>query len=319
MSARRPFILRKERTFGQKIEGTFEFIRLTLKPLFKSLLFYTSPFVLVGMFLVSYLLNALISLGVNSNSGVLPDEEEVLMLGLSLFGFMFLMVFAGTMIMSVVYSVIRVYEEKGDGDFTHRDVWARLKKIYWPLLGTLFLYGIVFFVVYLIILIPLTLVLAVLSFLALPIVYMVVGFFMIIMFTAIGAQVFERKSMGKALSHAFKLLKRSWWPSIGLFIVLMLIYNAVTLIFSAPFYVNFFIQTLNTVEVDFMAEPSLLEQLLSHLLAAILLLGTFFSYSVPLVGMNLQYFHLSEVSDAKSLIQRIDQLGVKTEEEEEDY
>lgn len=319
MSARRPFILRKERNFGQKIEATFEFIRLTLKPLFKSLLFYTSPFVLIGMFLVSYLLNALISLGVNSNAGVLPDNEDFAMLAVSLFGFMFLMTFAGTMIMGVVYSVIKVFEEQGDGNFTHKEVWAKLKKIYWPLLGTLFLYGIVFFILYLIILIPVSLVLAIFSFLALPIVYTIIGFFMVVMFTAIGAQIFERKPIGKALSQAFRLLKNNWWASIGLFVVFMFIYNAVTLIFSAPFYVNFFVQTLNTVEVDFMAEPSLLQQLLSYLLAAVLLLGTFFSYSVPLVGMNLQYFHLSEVSDAKSLISRIDKLGTQEEEEEEDY
>lgn len=319
MNARRQFILRKERNFGQKVEGTFELIRLTIKPLFKSMLFYTSPFVLMGMFLVGYLFNALIFMGINSNSGVLPGEEDLLGLGLSMIGFMFLMVFAGTMVIAVVFSVIRVYEEKGSGDFTHKEVWAKVKKLYWPLLGTLFLYAIVFFVVYLIIMIPLTLLLAVFSFLALPIIYGVIGFFMIVMFTALGAQVYEGKSIGKALSHAFKLLKRSWWSSIGLFIVLMIIYNAVTLIFMLPFYISVFMQTMNQVETDFMAEPSMISQLIVYLGGAIFLLGSFFSYCVPLFGMVLQYFHLSEVSDAKSLISRIDQFGQKQEEEEEYY
>lgn len=319
MSYRQPFILRKERNFGQKIEASFEFIRITLKPLFSSMLFYTSPFVLIGMFLVANLLNKTFSLVINSTEGAMASESDYLMLGLSMIGFLFLMVFAGTMVMCVVYGTMWVYEQKGSNQFTHKDVWKRIAKIYWPVFGTVFVYGLIFFVAYIIIIVPLSLVLALLSFLVLPVVYIIIGFFMVVMLMAIGSQIFEKKSLGTGMSHAFKLLKQNWWSSLGIFIVLMLIYNVVTFIFSAPFYANFIIQSINTTQIDFMEEPALWQQLLSYLLGAILLLGTFFSYSLPLVGMNLQYFNLSEKRDAKSLIGRIDQLGTTTDEEEEHY
>lgn len=319
MSYKKEFILRKERNFGQKIEATFEFIRLTLKPLFKSMFFYTSPFVLVGMFLVANVLTGFMSLAVNTSQGALGTEDEYLSLGLSMIGFGFLMIFAGTMVMSVVYGTTRIYDQQGTNDFTHKDVWNKVKKVYWPIFGSVFLYTIIFFIAYLIIVIPLMLILAMLSFLALPVIYILMGFFLVIMLTALATQVHEGKSLGNAMSQAFRLLKRNWWSSLGILIVLMLIYNAVTMIFTLPFYANFFVQMMNTSGIDFMADTPMWQQLLSYLLGAIFLLGTFFSYCIPLVGMNINYFHMSEKTDAKSLISRIDEMGAAREEEEEHY
>ncbi len=319
MSYKKEFILRKERSFGQKIEATFEFIRLTIKPLFKSMFFYTSPFVLVGMFLISNVLSGLMAMSINAGQGALGTETDYLELGLSFIGFAFLMIFAGSMVMSVVYATTRVYDQLGNIDFTHKEVWAKVKKIYWPIFGSVFLYSIIFLVAYIIIVIPLAFLMAIFSFLILPIVYILIGFFLVIMLTALSTQIHEGKSLGNGMSQAFRLLKRNWWPALGLLIVLMLVYNAVTLIFTLPFYANFFIQMMNTSGIDFMAETPLWQELLSYLLGAVLLLGTFFSYCIPLVGMNIQYFHMSEKADAKSLISRIDQLGAQQEEEEEDY
>lgn len=319
MSYKKEFILRKERSFGQKIEATFEFIRLTIKPLFKSLFFYTSPFVLVGMFLVSYVLTTIMSIGMGANQGAATSETDLVGIGLSMFAFVFLMLFAGTMVMSVVYGTTRIYDQQGNNDFTHKDVWQKVKKIYWPIFGTVFLYSVIFLILYFIILIPVAFLAAFLSFFILPFVYILMGFFLVIMMTALCTQVHEGKSLGNAMSQAFRLLKRNWWASIGLLIVLMVIYNAVGVIFTLPFYVNFIIQMVNTSAIDLMADTPLWQQLLSYILSAILLLGTFFSYSIPLVGMNIQYFHISEKADAKSLLSRIDQMGTKEEEEEEHY
>jgi len=189
MSYKKAFVLREERNFGHKIEATFEFIRLTVQPLFKSLLFYTSPFVFVGMFLVANVITGLFSIAINSTEGAMATGDDYLSLGLSMVGFGFLMIFAGTMVMSVVYSTTRVYDQQGDHHFTHLDVWSKVKKVYWPIFGSVFLYTIIFFVIYLIIIIPVTLLLAFLSFLMVPVVYIIMGFFMVVMLTALATQV----------------------------------------------------------------------------------------------------------------------------------
>jgi hypothetical protein len=318
MNERNPFILRKERSYGQKIESSFEFIRLTVKPLFKSLLFYTSPFVLVGMFMLGYVLSFIIAVAENTNVGVAPQEDEFVMVGLAVMGFMFLMVFAGSMVLAVVFSVIRLYEEKEHANFDHKDVWGKIKKLYWPLVGTLFVYSMIFGVTYTILMLVLSLVLSFAPLLVLPVVYLIISFFMVFMFTAISIQFFDSVSLGRAFSRTFKVLKDNWWASVGLFITLLIIYNAMVPLFSLPFYANMIIG-MNTAEIDLMSDPPMYFQLLNYLFAAILLLGSFFSYSVSIVGMSLQYFSLSEARDAKALLRRIRNMGQVEEEEEGDY
>lgn len=319
MHIKRVFQLRKTRNFGQKLEGAFEFIRVTAKPLFKSLFFFTSPFILVGMFLISNLLTASFNFGINSGQGIEPDFQELMSLGLSAFGFMFLMAFAGTMVMSVVFSTIKVYDQRQSADFTHTDVWQEVKKIYWTIFGTTLLYGVIFFVAYIIIMVPMAMLMVFLSILIVPVIYLFFGFFLVVMLMGLSSQTLGRKNLGDSISYAFRLLKGNWWSSLGLLILLMIIYNVITVAFSMPFYLSFVINMMNTVEMDFMQDPPLYQTLLNYLFGAILLIGSFLSYSIPLVGMSLQYFSLTEIKDAPSLIQQIDSFGENEEEEEESY
>lgn len=319
---RRIFELRKTRSFGQKLEGTFEFIRINARPLFKSLFFFTSPFVLVGTFLVSNLITTSFTAGVNSGAGVEPSLEEVTSIGLSALGFMFLMAFAGTMVISTVYAVIRCYEQYESADYTTNEVWQKTSKIYWQVFGTVFLYGVIFMIAYFIIVFPLAFLLSILSFLIIPVIYILMGFFLVIMLTALPAQVFERKGLGNGLNKAFRLLKGHWWSSLGLLLLLLLIYNVITVIFIVPFYASLIFSFFSTTELDLMEETPLYIVLLNYLFGAILLVGSFITYSVPLIGMTIQYFSLSEERDATALLRKIDAFGehgLSDEEDEEEY
>uniref|UniRef100_UPI0040482A82 hypothetical protein n=1 Tax=Roseivirga sp. TaxID=1964215 RepID=UPI0040482A82 len=213
MRTKRVFQVRKARNFSEKLEGTFDFIRVTAKPLFKGLFFFTSPFVLVGTFLFSNLFSSLMAITQSADSGVEPDLSSIMSIGVSAFGFLFLMIFAGTMVVSVIYANIRLYELNQNADYTINEVWEKTKKMYWPIFGSTFLYGVFFFVAYFIIMIPASLILVFLSILLIPVVYLVFAFFLVLMFTALPAQIFGRKSIGNAISHSFKLLKGNWWSS----------------------------------------------------------------------------------------------------------
>uniref|UniRef100_UPI0040474596 hypothetical protein n=5 Tax=Roseivirga sp. TaxID=1964215 RepID=UPI0040474596 len=319
MRTKRVFQVRKARNFSEKLEGTFDFIRVTAKPLFKGLFFFTSPFVLVGTFLFSNLFSSLMAITQSADSGVEPDLSSIMSIGVSAFGFLFLMIFAGAMVVSVIYANIRLYELNQNADYTINEVWEKTKKMYWPIFGSTFLYGVFFFVAYFIIMIPASLILVFLSILLIPVVYLVFAFFLVLMFTALPAQIFGRKSIGNAISHSFKLLKGNWWSSLGLLILLMLIYNVVSVVFSIPFYIGMVFSMVSALEVDLMQETPMYMVLLNYLAGAILLIGTFITYSVPIVGMTLQYFNLSEIKEATSLIERIDSFGEAEPEEEESY
>ncbi|WP_420388290.1 hypothetical protein [Roseivirga sp.] len=321
MSAKRLFELRRTRSFGQKLEGTFEFIRLNVKPLFKSLLFFSGPFALVGTFLVSNIFTASFAAGINANAGVDSSMNEVMSIGMSALGFMFMMAFAGAMIISTIYACVRCYEQNGSADYTTQDVWARVKKVYWSIFGTTFLYGIIFFILYLVIMIPMALLTVILSFLTIPLVYIFIGFYMTVMFTALPVQIFEGVGIGTALNKSFRLLKGHWWSSLGLLILLMLIYNVVIMVFAIPFYVSLFANYFTTTGTDLMEETPTYVILLNYLFGIIFLLGSFITYSVPLVGLTIQYFSLSEEKDATALMRKIDAFGTEStdNEEEEEY
>lgn len=145
---------------------------------------------------------------------------------------------------------------------------------------------------------------------------------MVIMFTALPAQIFENQGIGGALSQAFRLLKGNWWSSLGLLLLFMLIYNVVIVIFAVPFYASMIFSFFSTAELDLMEEKPVYMTLLNYLFGAILLLGSFLTYSIPLVGMTVQFFSLSEEKDATALMQKIDAFGEErfdNEEEEEEY
>lgn len=320
MPTKRFFELRKTRNFSQKLEGTFEFIRLNAKPLFKSLFFFTSPFVLAGTFLVSNIFGAYFNVFSNAGAGVETGMEEIMSIGFSAIGFMFLMAFAGSMIISTIYACVRCYEQNGGADYDTSDVWERVKKIYWTIFGTTFLYGLLFFVVYLIVMVPLALLAVVLSVLIIPVMYIFMGFFLVVMLTALPAQIFEGISMGTALSKSFRLLKGRWWSSLGLLILLLLIYNVVVIIFGVPFYAGMIFSFFSTTQLDLMEDIPFYITLLKYIAGAVLLIGSFMTYSIPLVGMTIQYFGLSEEKDATALMRKIDSFGETNDsEEEEEY
>ncbi|MFT7382211.1 MAG: hypothetical protein ACI9Z3_002105 [Roseivirga sp.] len=319
MPTKRIFQVRKARNFSEKLEGTFDFIRVTAKPLFKSLFFFTSPFVLVGTFLFSNLFSSFMSITQSTESGVDPDLSSIMSIGVSAIGFLFLMIFAGTMVISVIYANIRLYDLNQNADYSTNEVWEKTKKMYWPIFASTFLYSIVFFVAYIVIMIPASLILSFLSILLIPVIYLVFAFFLVLMFMALPSQIFGRKSIGNAISHSFKLLKGNWWSSLGLLILLMMIYNVVGVVFSLPFYVGIIFNMVSAMDVDLMQETPMYMVLLNYLFGAILLIGTFITYSVPIVGMTLQYFNLSEIKEATSLIERIDSFGEAEPEEEEHY
>lgn len=312
------FILRKERTFGQKVEATFEFIRLTRKPLFKSMLFFTAPFVLIGTFVVANVFSRISAIAVNTGEGLGASEGDLMSIGLSVFGLAFLLIFAGTMVVSVVFATMRIYEGQDNADFTHKQVWKMIGKVYWPIFGSVFLHSTVIGILYLLSLIPIGIIMQISPFLALPLIYLFLGFCGVVAFTALSNQILDRHNIGKSVSVAFKLLKNNWWASLGLFLVLMIIYNVVRLIFLLPIYVSTILQSLFVVETGSFEIP-LWQEMLNYILGGIFLVGSFFSYMIPLVGMNLQFFSMSEAKDAKTLIKRIDNLGESQEEEEEDY
>ena len=70
--------------------------------------------------------------------------------------------------------------------------------------------------------------------------------------------------------------------------------------------------------MDLMEETPAYMSLLNYLFGAILLIGSFLTYSIPLVGMTVQYFSLSEEKDATALMKKIDAFGAEEESSEED-
>lgn len=210
-----PIVIFKKRDFGEFISAPVSFFASEFKVLAKSLLFFVGPFVLLEVILTYFFhigynqdIFSLISEGNNSvNSG---GNLILRIVGL----------FQGIMLYSTVGVCIKLYVERGKGNFDTPDIWDGITKVYWPVLGGQFLAGLLIIVGALLLIIP----------------GIYLGIVMSILFVII---IFEEEGVSKAISRAFEIIKGNWWMAFGAFIVMGLMLIIITALLSAITYLIF--------------------------------------------------------------------------------
>jgi hypothetical protein len=205
--------LRRTRDFSEKINATFEFIRQNIKPLAKSLIYISGPFILLqGFFNGFYQKQALGGGGLNALDIFNTSSDLVMWLGLT---YVFLLLGYISSII-VVYEFMRLYETKQNPETIDvPEIWEGVKENYLPMLGASF---VIFFLV------------------AIGMILLVIpGIYVMVAFSLVAPiMIIERKGMGDALSRCFKLITEKWWSTFGLIIVTSLIVGVMGLIFVIP-------------------------------------------------------------------------------------
>lgn len=188
----------ERRDFGEFISAPISFLVQEFKVLVKALFIYVGPFILVETILIYYF-------DFSYNSQAFSSLFEQYGTYRETSGFSFLLrileLFQSVMMYTVIGVYIKLYAERGRGNFELSEIWQMISKFYWPVMGGNIIGGIMIIVGVLALIIPGIYLAVVLSLL-----------FIVI--------IFEEQGVGKSISRVFEVIKGNWWTAFGAYIVM---------------------------------------------------------------------------------------------------
>lgn len=281
--------LRQKRDFGDLLSVTFEFLKENFKPLFRLLLIYVGPFLLVSAILGATIqannFQTIISRDFNSLHEIF-DYKYLLLIIVSVVSNVFLV--------GAVYGYIALYYKHGSNDFEIEDVWENMKENFWMLLGTTIVSGIIAGFATLFFIIP--------------------GIYVGVCLSIILAmRVIEQNPLGDAISRCFTLVKSDWWLTFGIIIVVYIIVSMLSFVFVIP-------QLIITALVSFSSIQGTDADygIAYKIVTTITTFCTSFLSAIPMITLAFHYFNLVEKKENPGLTYRIQEINQDSSENEED-
>lgn len=206
-------VFRKTREFGDVVADSFEFIKAESKPVFKLVIPYVLPFILVYAALQVY-----VQMKVLTHVDFSDPEKFLAQLGpvyvniffSSLFG-----VFMQSLLVGTYYSYIEFYIKRGRGNFTTGDVAPVL------FMNTLYALG-ANLLIFMLVLVGVMLCI-------IPGIYLANSLSLVVM-----VLIFEKKGISHAFVKSWRLVNSRWWHTFGLNLLGVLIIYSVNFLFSLP-------------------------------------------------------------------------------------
>ncbi len=282
------FNFRRHRDLGDSLSAVFTFLRQEFKPLFKSLVIYAGPFVLVGSFFAALYQSNMISSGI-----LIEQNSDPLAVYRNMFSIDYLIALLGMlishfMIMSVVFSYIKVYVEKGKDQFELDNVWDEIRTNFF----TIFVSSFLLLVIYMVSMISIFLLL-------IPFVYLVVATSLVIYI-----QIAEDISFGEAFRRSLYLVRNNWWQTFGTMFIIGLVASIGSGIVSLPNTIIVMFYTINAIEDADPASPSFIITLISVFSGFFASLFNAFTY----ITVAILYYSYVEEKDSPDLSDRIRQI-----------
>lgn len=317
--------LREERDFGQKINATFLFLQQNFKPLFKTLLYYAGPLILLtGIFMGIYQSNLF-----HFDAGDRPEGENALrFLFSSVFNVnyvlaLLLAVFSRLIVVGGTFAYMAEYLDNPGGEITPSMVWSRLSHCFTRLLLSsvayllllLFIAGAIGLVSSFLLFggVPLDMETVLPRVFLVPVAGLLV--FVPVVYVAVKLCLFpaplfiEDKGVTASFGRSWKLVKGKWWSTFGLVIIVSIIVAIVGVAFQVPLLlISFFREILQW-------EGGGSNQLIIILASVIGILGETLLYSIVNIALGFQYFNLAERQESIGLMEEIHSLGERTGDE----
>ena len=263
----------RERTFGDIIGAPFQFIIQEFKLFAGTLLKFAGPFVALVFLTVSLLANDIYSSTV-SNTNL---SETTTIYGILLLLSLILGMFS---VLAVTHSYITLYVERGKGNFTKDDVGVLLKKTIWKIFGAGILTYVMVIIGVLLLYIP-----GIYLAIALTFVFLII--------------IYEKVSIGKAISRSFELIKGNWWKTFGLILVFGMIIGTTSYVFIIPIYVVFILAAVSGTQI------SIGSAVMVTLFVFLYFTAYMFFMSMQQIMIAFQYFNISVQKEGAHLKDRI--------------
>lgn len=293
--------LRRFRDFDQIISGTFEFLRQNFGPLLKSIIFIAGPFILLAGIFGGFYQKSIFSF--NTLKTLFDISISIL------FYMMFIFLSIASMI-AIVYEYIKIYLNRTDESTIQIDeVWLAVKSHFLKVLLLLFGYFFIIFVAAMLVVIPLYFLFKVsvnpfAIFLVILIVMLPIIYLSVIMYIGFTAAIFEEIGLFASIRRAFYLVKKRWWFTFGIALVLGLIQGFMGFIFQIPQYIAMVVVMFNSMDGG---KPDGVTEII-FIATSIISSFSFVFYSVNLIGFALHYFSLVEQKEAKRLLEKIESI-----------
>lgn len=273
------------------MNATVEFLRENMGRLFLNLLFIAGPLALLLSTLFGNVMGSFLDMSQIQDPGEMGNVFSLL--GGNYFLMMLISWMAVSMIVTITYTYIVLYNEGAAKRTPITDVLKLALKKY----GGILLLGI---------LVTIVTVFGMLFF-------VIPGIFLgVTLSLAYPIYMFEDLSVGEAFSRSFKLIKEKWWSTFGLLIIASLMAYVVQMVFSVPMMVVYFSSFFDIAE-DMQNNPEDVSGVFevfssgyTTVAMTISMIGTYLTYSIPLIALGYQYANLVERSEGRGLMTEIE-------------
>lgn len=286
------FKLEKERDLGEIITDTFTFIRVNFEGLKQVFISSILPIMILTVAAGVYYQYA--SQEITSESFFLSNNPFEILESFTSILLPTLITILTTLFFYVIsYLAIlgsmKSYQQKGEIDVEF--VKTTIKSRFWGMTG--------------LILVSFFMMVFAAALCILPAFYLIVP--VSIMFPIL---VFEDKSLGESIAHAFNLIKENYWITLATIIVIYLIIGLASGIFQIPLMIYTFFSMVTKIEASTVNPENLLE--FDWIMLTLTALGNFGSNMLSLVvviSMSLIYYNLNEKHHLTGTVQEIDTIG----------
>lgn len=309
--------LQKRRDFGEKINATFEFIKLNFAPFYKGIFFMIFPIAIFGGIassMISFQPADFIKAIMSSDYQQIAELQST-MFGAEYFIALFLNFLGFVLLPAYVYSYVRKYAEKSD-DFSVSSLFRDTFGNFFKVLGASILIVLLIIVAYFIgvfisaMLAVITPFLGIVSGLATMCLVFYLGTVLSLVYPIM---LVEGQGFGTSLSKSFYLIKDKWWSTFGLLVVMGIIYILLSIVFSIPLMIVTGLMASNTL-----GDTSAMTNVFNIIANIISQVGGYLILPFTMIAICFQYFNLSEMKESTGLISRIDGFGKGDSEDVEE-
>ncbi|MDR1222826.1 MAG: hypothetical protein LBL07_08120 [Tannerella sp.] len=285
----------RQRTFSEKLNATFDFIRENWKPLLKYTFYLIMPVCLVQTFAMNAFISGYMDLVMSLNSSSY--------FGNSMYSFaasygvlLFCILIGSALLSGLVYAMMQTYATRENrlqnitlDDFKERlagNAWKCLRII----LFLIFIYlAIVAFAGLLAVLVSIY---SLIITIPLLILFMIC---LIPLMMLLPVYVFERDiRFSDALRKAWKLGTATLGGMLGLMIVLYIIASVIQTVTMLPWYITIIVGSVMTLTSESGINQSVIYKFAIYILGLIQSYGVYVSSIIGIIGLAFQYFHARE-------------------------
>ncbi|MDR2916995.1 MAG: hypothetical protein LBV74_19555 [Tannerella sp.] len=285
----------RQRTFSEKLNAVFEFIRENWKPLLKYSFYLIMPICLVQAFAMNSFFDIYIDMIMNSVGGN-PFGNSMISFFTSYGVMLFCMLIGSTIMSGMVYAMMQTYATRENRlqDITLNDFKEALVKNVWRCLriifALLFVYLLIVFIMAFLAVIVSTISLVITIPLLIAFIICLVPLMMLV-----PVYIFEHDiDFFDAIKKAWKLGTATLGGMLGLMIVLNIIASVIQTVTMLPWYLTLIFGTIFSISSESMIAQSVIYKFAIYILGLIQSYGMYVSTIIGIIGLAFQYFHARE-------------------------